>query len=149
MTFNYSFYDSQLFDQHIVFRNSCLNFFRIKYIFITCKRLNNSQRFTIKIYLVIAFAITVYTKCRYPILNNERKISLGFHSEPVIIVHDVPFLEDADITRAYDPRLTVLDGLVYMCFAVDTRHGVRGGIARTDDFSKFEILSLTPAPPPR
>lgn len=52
-------------------------------------------------------------------------------------------LEDADITRAYDPRLTVLDGVVYMCFAVDTRHGVRGGIARTEDFADFEILSIS------
>jgi beta-1,4-mannooligosaccharide/beta-1,4-mannosyl-N-acetylglucosamine phosphorylase len=52
-------------------------------------------------------------------------------------------LEDEEITRAYDPRLTVMDGRVYMCFAVDTRHGVRGGIAATDDFEKFEILSLS------
>ena len=35
-------------------------------------------------------------------------------------------LADAEITRAYDPRLTVVDGRVYMCFAVDTRHGLRG-----------------------
>ena len=36
-----------------------------------------------------------------------------------------------------------MDGRVYMCFAVDTRHGVRGGIAVTDDFNKFEVLSLS------
>jgi len=52
-------------------------------------------------------------------------------------------LEDEEIRRAYDPRLTVIDGRVYMCFAVDTRHGVRGGIAVTDDFEDFEILSLS------
>ncbi|HUT33428.1 MAG TPA: glycoside hydrolase family 130 protein [Planctomycetota bacterium] len=52
-------------------------------------------------------------------------------------------LKDAEIQRAYDPRLTVLDGRVYMCFAVDTRHGVRGGIAVTDDFERFEVLSLS------
>ncbi len=52
-------------------------------------------------------------------------------------------LHDNDITRAYDPRLTVMDGRVYMCFAVDTRHGVRGGIAVTDDFEEFEILSMS------
>jgi beta-1,4-mannooligosaccharide/beta-1,4-mannosyl-N-acetylglucosamine phosphorylase len=50
---------------------------------------------------------------------------------------------DDEVLRAYDPRLTVLDGVVYMCFAVDTRHGLRGGIARTTDFEKFEILSLS------
>src|SRR5690554_2531746 len=28
-------------------------------------------------------------------------------------------LQDHEIIRAYDPRLTVMDGRVYMCFAVD------------------------------
>lgn len=52
-------------------------------------------------------------------------------------------LKDGEITRAYDPRLTVIDGRVYMCFAVDTHHGVRGGVAVTEDFEKFEILSMS------
>ena len=52
-------------------------------------------------------------------------------------------LHDNEIQRAYDPRLTVVDGRCYMCFAVDTNHGIRGGIAVTDDFEKFEILNMT------
>ena len=52
-------------------------------------------------------------------------------------------MRDDEISRAYDPRITVLDGRAYLCFAVDTRHGVRGGIAVTDDFERFEILSLS------
>jgi beta-1,4-mannooligosaccharide/beta-1,4-mannosyl-N-acetylglucosamine phosphorylase len=48
-----------------------------------------------------------------------------------------------EIQRVYDPRLTVLDGRCYLCFAVDTRHGIRGGIAVTDDFEQFDILSLS------
>lgn len=52
-------------------------------------------------------------------------------------------LEDAEIKRAYDPRLTVIDGECYMCFAVDTLHGLRGGIAKTSDFDKFEVLSMS------
>jgi len=52
-------------------------------------------------------------------------------------------LKDNEIRRAYDPRLTVIDGRCYMCFALDTVHGIRGGIAVTDDFDKFEILSMT------
>ncbi|WP_145946370.1 glycoside hydrolase family 130 protein [Paenibacillus sp. Y412MC10] len=52
-------------------------------------------------------------------------------------------LHDEEIVRAYDPRLTVIDGRCYMCFAVDTHHGIRGGIAVTDDFIDFEILSLS------
>lgn len=52
-------------------------------------------------------------------------------------------LEDDEIRRAYDPRLMVIEGRCYMCFAVDTRHGVRGGIAVTDDLERFEILSMS------
>ncbi len=52
-------------------------------------------------------------------------------------------LRSDEVRRAYDPRLTVLDGRCYLCFAVDTRHGIRGGIAVTDDFERFEILSLS------
>ena len=48
-----------------------------------------------------------------------------------------------EIRRAYDPRLTVLDGRAYLCFAVDTAHGIRGGVAVTDDFDRWELLSLS------
>ncbi len=51
--------------------------------------------------------------------------------------------KDEEVYRVYDPRLTVIDGKVHLCFATDTRHGVRGGIAVTDDFENFEILSLS------
>ncbi len=56
-----------------------------------------------------------------------------------------PWIEwkDEEISRAYDPRITVIDGRCYLCFAVDTRHGVRGGIAVTDDFDSWEVLSLS------
>lgn len=50
---------------------------------------------------------------------------------------------DDEVNSAYDPRLTVIDGRCYMCFATDTRHGLRAGIAVTDDFQKFEVLHLT------
>ncbi len=50
---------------------------------------------------------------------------------------------DEETVRVYDPRLTVIDGKVYVCFAVDTRHGLRGGIASTEDFETFDVLSLS------
>ena len=63
-------------------------------------------------------------------------------------VRDTPFISakamnDAEITRVYDPRLTVIDGKCYVCFAMDTKHGLRGGIGVTEDFEDFKILSLT------
>jgi len=44
---------------------------------------------------------------------------------------------------AYDPRLTVVEGRCYMTFCLDTRHGMRAGLAVTDDFERFEVLSLS------
>jgi beta-1,4-mannooligosaccharide/beta-1,4-mannosyl-N-acetylglucosamine phosphorylase len=52
-------------------------------------------------------------------------------------------LRPGDFIRAYDPRLTVLDGRCYMTFAIDTTHGVRGGLAVTEDFAQWTILSTT------
>ncbi len=52
-------------------------------------------------------------------------------------------LHNEEIIRAYDPRLTVIDGVCHMCFAVDTRHGIRGGIATTEDFETFDIKHMT------
>lgn len=59
--------------------------------------------------------------------------------EPEPILH----MQDAEISRAYDPRLTVIEDVIYMTFAVDTRHGLRGAIARTEDLRHFEVLSMT------
>lgn len=61
------------------------------------------------------------------------------------VVSDKPCfaMRDEEIGRVYDPRLTVMDGKIYVCFAMDTRHGIRGGIAVTDDLESFRILSLS------
>lgn len=64
-------------------------------------------------------------------------IKWDVHPEPVFTLHDT------EIRRAYDPRLTVIDGRIVMCFAVDTNHGVLGGIAVTEDFQKWEIQSMS------
>lgn len=50
---------------------------------------------------------------------------------------------DGEISRAYDPRITIVEGRPIICFAVDTKHGVRGGVATTDDFENFTIKSLS------
>jgi len=52
-------------------------------------------------------------------------------------------LEGKEIIHVYDPHLTIIDGKCYMCFAMDTSHGVRGCIAVTEDFEDFEILTMT------
>ena len=51
--------------------------------------------------------------------------------------------KDPEVSRIYDPRMTVIDGKCYVCFAMNTLHGLRGGIAVTEDFDRFDIISLT------
>lgn len=49
-----------------------------------------------------------------------------------------------EILRIYDPRLQIIDGEILICFAMDTKHGLRGGVAKTDkEFKTFEIMSLS------
>lgn len=52
-------------------------------------------------------------------------------------------MKDDEFKRAYDPRLTVIDGRMFMCFAIDTNHGLRGGIAETEDFQSWNIHSMS------
>jgi len=47
------------------------------------------------------------------------------------------------IKRIYDPRLTVIEGRIYACFAADTAHGICGVMATTEDFEHFTFVSLS------
>ncbi len=55
---------------------------------------------------------------------------------------DFKFKTDG-VVNAEDPRLTVIEGRVYVCFAENSPDGMRGGVAVTDDFKTFETLTLT------
>ena len=53
-------------------------------------------------------------------------------------------VSEGEIKRVYDPRIQVIDGEIYICFAVGTWHGIRGGIAKTDkSFRKLEWISMS------
>jgi len=64
-------------------------------------------------------------------------------------VRETPFasaeeVKTDEVHRIYDPRLTVIEGVLYICFAMDTVHGIRGGIGKVrPDFSGIDILSLS------
>lgn len=64
-------------------------------------------------------------------------------------VNEKPFfsmdmMDNPEIIRLYDPRLTVIDDELLICFAVDTKHGVCGGIGKvSDDLAKLEIISIS------
>lgn len=49
-----------------------------------------------------------------------------------------------EIRRVYDTRLTVIGDEIYVCFACDTNHGLRGGVGKLrEDFSGVDIISLS------
>ncbi len=52
-------------------------------------------------------------------------------------------MKDDEILRVYDPRITEIDGEYCICFAVDTKHGVCGGMATSKDLKTFEIKSIS------
>lgn len=57
---------------------------------------------------------------------------------------DCPIRFEGENGRLYDPRLTIIDGVPYLCMARDTKHGIRGVIARVSpEFDSFEILHTT------
>ncbi len=45
--------------------------------------------------------------------------------------------------NAYDPRLTVIENRLYLCFATGGRWGTAGGVAVTDDLVNWEVLSIS------
>ena len=53
--------------------------------------------------------------------------------------------QDEEVRYAYDPRLTVIDDELFMCFAITTKHGVCGCVSKIEDFSKPpKIISVSP-----
>ena len=61
--------------------------------------------------------------------------------EPMIRAEDV---RNNEVSRIYDPRLTMIDDEIFICFAMDTEHGIRGGIGKIrGDFEGLDIISLS------
>jgi len=74
-----------------------------------------------------------------------RNLGIAFSDDGVKWdVKDKPINEDDHhpLKNCYDPRLTVLDGRVYLCFATGG-NGTRGGVAVTDDFESWEVLNVS------
>ncbi|MDO5407043.1 MAG: glycoside hydrolase family 130 protein [Eubacteriales bacterium] len=81
-----------------------------------------------------------FDKCCIGIAFSEDGVHWDVRKEPFLTVED---MNDPEITRVYDPRLTVIEGKLYLCFAVDTKHGLRGGVAVTEDLKTIRVLSMT------
>ena len=65
-----------------------------------------------------------------------------FDPQPLIDSNDPN--KDPELKRYYDPRITKIDGKLYLCLATDTRHGIRGTIAElSDDLTTFTPISAS------
>lgn len=72
---------------------------------------------------------------------SEDGVNWKVEKKPFFSLEDI---KDKEIKRFYDPRLTVIDGRCYMCFAVDTHHGIRGGMGIiSEDFTHLDIISMS------
>ena len=84
--------------------------------------------------------VGAFAHCVIGLAFSADGIHWNVREKPFITVEDIG---DPDVTKVYDPRLTVIDDVVHLCFAVDTHHGLRGGIAITRDFETIEVQSLS------
>ena len=52
--------------------------------------------------------------------------------------------EGTEISRLYDPRIIEIENKLYLCLAMDTKHGVCGSIAElSEDLKSFRIISTS------
>lgn len=71
-----------------------------------------------------------------PVLDEARARSAMAHLYPSRFGPDF-------IRRIYDPRITIIEGKAYLCFAADTAHGVCGVMATTEDFETYKFTGLS------
>lgn len=51
---------------------------------------------------------------------------------------------DPELNRLYDPRIIMINNKLYLCLAMDTKHGICGAIAElSDDLKSYKIISTT------
>lgn len=65
-------------------------------------------------------------------------IHFSVYEKPVFVIDE---LNDPEIMRLYDVRLTELEGRIFATMAVETHHGLRAGIGETEDFIHLRMVS--------
>ena len=66
----------------------------------------------------------------------------GWVFDPAPLVDSGVASGDPELQRYYDPRITQIDGELYLCLATDTRHGLCGTIAAlSEDLRSFRVIS--------
>ena len=68
----------------------------------------------------------------------------GWTFDPLPLIDSNDPDKDPEMKRLYDPRVIQIEGKLYLCLAMDTRHGIRGAIAAlSDDLRSYKIISAS------
>lgn len=68
----------------------------------------------------------------------------GWVFDPVPLTDSNDPAKDPEMRRLYDPRVIEIEGKLYLCLAMDTRHGIRGCIAElSEDLRSYKIISAS------
>lgn len=67
------------------------------------------------------------------------------HKKPINLPKDEDFKKYTG-QMIYDPRITEIDGVYYVCFAAHSLYGVRIGMIKTEDFEKFDSCGFISEP---
>ena len=68
----------------------------------------------------------------------------GWRFDPVPLMDSNDPARDPEMKRLYDPRVIQIEDRLYLCLAMDTRHGIRGCIAElSDDLRSYRIISAS------
>ena len=68
----------------------------------------------------------------------------GWRFDPLPLIDSRDPGKDPELKRFYDPRIIQIEGRLYLCLAMDTRHGIRGAIAAlSEDLTSFSLISAS------
>ena len=68
----------------------------------------------------------------------------GWVFDPVPLMDSADPDNDPELNRLYDPRIIMIQNKLYLCLAMDTKHGICGAIAElSDDLRSYRIISTT------
>ncbi len=72
--------------------------------------------------------------------SSDNGINFDINDEPIFI--DGLSSIKKKIYHIYDPRLTVINNIIYMMVAIDTDDGCCLGLTKTEDFNKYDFMGI-------
>ena len=71
-------------------------------------------------------------------------IHFDVEAEPILAPESEPYLTYEE--AIYDPRITQIAGVYYICYAAENRYGCQVSVSKTLDFRRFEKVAIASEP---